>query len=65
MSATFISGARTSSKWDKLDPVSMQQNRTDHWSKMKHRATNFSLKMPEATVITKQLPPDATRYRMN
>ncbi|XP_002131471.1 uncharacterized protein LOC100179625 [Ciona intestinalis] len=65
MSATFISGARTSSKWGKHDPVSMQQSRTDHWSKMKHQATNFTLKMPEATVITKQLPHDASRYRMN
>jgi len=33
----------------------MSQSRTDHWSKMKHQATNFVLKMPEAVAITKRM----------
>jgi len=32
----------------------MTQKRTDHWAKMKHTATNFVVKMPEAVVITKR-----------
>ena len=32
----------------------MSQPRTDHWAKMKHTATNFVVKMPEAVVITKR-----------
>ena len=32
----------------------MTQTRTDHWAKMKHTATNFVVKMPEAVVITKR-----------
>ncbi|CAK8690549.1 unnamed protein product [Clavelina lepadiformis] len=62
---TRVIGSKTSTKWSKYEPVSMTQSKTDHWAKMKHKATNFVVKMPEAVVITKQLPPDATRYKVN
>ncbi|XP_039251217.1 uncharacterized protein LOC120328752 [Styela clava] len=62
--STMLPGARTSTVWSKNDPVMRKNQRTDHWSKMKHKATTFTVKMPEARVIAKQIPQNTQQFRV-